>query len=57
MFSRASRMEFVGQFDRVQLGMPIRDERPGEVEARDLGEGGFVVWHPLDNAAEQTPKL
>lgn len=48
VFSRASRMAFLQTFDRDRLGLPMRDERPGEVEARDLGAGGEVIWHALD---------
>lgn len=50
VFSKASRLQFINRFDRSDLGMPVRDERAGEVEAKDLGQGGFVVWHPLKGA-------
>ncbi|PWN37644.1 uncharacterized protein FA14DRAFT_153009 [Meira miltonrushii] len=50
VFSRASRLQFIDRFDKSDLGMPVRDERAGEVEAKDLGQGGFVVWHPLKSA-------
>lgn len=49
LFSQASLMEFVGNFDRKRLDFPVRDEEPGEIEKKDLGKGGQVVWHPLDS--------
>lgn len=48
LFAQASVMEFVGSFDKARLPFPVRDEAEGEVEKRDLGKGGQVVWHPLD---------
>lgn len=50
VFSRASRLQFIDQFDRSDLGMTVREEKAGEVDAKDLGQGGFVVWHPLKPA-------
>lgn len=50
VFSRASRLQFIDRFDKSDLGMPVRDERAGEVESKDLGQGGFFVWHSLKDA-------
>ena len=49
LFSQASQMEFVGQFDKEKLAFPVRDEIEGEVERRDLGKGGQVIWHAVDD--------
>jgi platelet-activating factor acetylhydrolase len=51
LFSQASRMEFVGDFNRERLTFPVRDETEGELDKKDLGEGGRVVWHPIDSKA------
>lgn len=49
LFSQASQMEFVGDFDKNRLTFPVRDEIEGELEKKDLGEGGQVVWHPIES--------
>lgn len=49
LFSQASQMEFVGDFDRQRLTFPVRDEVEGELGRKDLGEGGQVVWHPIES--------
>jgi platelet-activating factor acetylhydrolase len=51
VFVKASRAAFLGQKpDADTFDMPWRDERPNEVDLRDLGktEEAHVILHPLD---------
>lgn len=47
VFVKASLMQMSDSFDKLQLGMPIREEVQDEVEKEDLGQGGNIVWHPI----------